>query len=198
MNRRTVVLLGFLGATVLLALLLQSGSCDGGETAAVSSPSGAVGRAGGVARRARRGSAEAQPVHHVVMLRSVELADVPSEYEPGRDLFRFYQPPKPPPQKPEPVRPPQPPPQKQVELPPPPPGPQPPAIDVDYLGSFGPQERPIAVLSDGEEIYNVRLGDVIDGKFRVVRIGYESVDLAFVDFPEVPAARLPIGRPNGG
>jgi hypothetical protein len=78
--------------------------------------------------------------------------------------------------------------------PPPPPRPQPPPIDVEYLGSFGPPEAAIAVFTDGDEIHNLRLGDVIEGKFRVVRIGYESVDLAFVNFPEEPAARLPVGR----
>jgi hypothetical protein len=78
--------------------------------------------------------------------------------------------------------------------PPPPPKPQPPPIDVQYLGSFGSPESPIAVFSDGEEIHNLRVGEVIEGKFRVVRIGYESVDLAYVNFPEEPAARLPVGR----
>jgi len=198
-TRRTAILLGILGATLLLALLLRSGSCGGGSAAGLSPLAGSAERSGVTARGARRGAPAPEPVLRVVTLRSAELEDVSTEYQPGRDPFRFYQAPKPAPPKPKPVEPPPPQPRKTVELPPPPPpGPQPPPIEVEYLGSFGPQERPIAVFSDGEEIYNVRLGDVIDGKFRVVRIGYESVDLAFVDFPEVPAERLPIGRPNGG
>jgi len=196
-NRRMVILLGILGATLLLALLLRSGSCAGGEPAGVAAQAGP---AGVTARHARRGGEATEPVHRVVMLRSAELEDVPAEYQPGRDPFRFYQAPKPPPPPPpKPVERPAPEPTKTVTPPPQvPAGPQPPPIELEYLGSFGPQERPIAVFTDGEEIYNVRLGDVIDGKFRVVRIGYESVDLAFVDFPEVAAERLPIGRPNGG
>lgn len=198
MTRRTTILLGLLGATLLLALVLRSGTCDGGGAVADVAP-GTAGRAA-AASRARRGGAAPAPVHQVVALRSVDLEDVPSEYEPGRDPFNFYQAPKPPPPPPpKPVeRPVVAPPRPVEQGPPTPPAPQPPPIEVEYLGSFGTQTRPIAVFSDGEEIYNVRLGDVIDGKFRVVRIGYESVDLAFVDFPEVPAKRLPIGRPNGG
>jgi hypothetical protein len=75
-----------------------------------------------------------------------------------------------------------------------PPKPQPPPVDVQYLGSFGSATAPIAVFTDGEEIFNVRQGEVIEGKFRVVRIGYESVDLSFVGFPDAPAERLPVGR----
>jgi len=189
-SRRTVILLGVLAASLLLAVLLRSGGGD---------PVAAPGTRPAVARQARRGGAP-EPVHQVVMLRSAELDDIQAEYQPGRDPFRFYQAPKPPPPPP-PERQPRPVVNEQpkVEAPPPvPQGPQPPPIEVEYLGSFGPQSRPIAVFTDGEEIFNVRLGDDIDGKFRVVRIGYESVDLAFVDFPDVPAERLPIGRPNGG
>ena len=72
-------------------------------------------------------------------------------------------------------------------------GPQPPPIDLDYLGSFGPARRKIAVFSDGETIHNAMAGEILAGKFIVHQIGYESVDLKFVGFPEVPAERLPAG-----
>ena len=69
--------------------------------------------------------------------------------------------------------------------------PHPPEIDVRYLGSFGPRAHPIAVFADtGTNVYNAREGDTLEGKFIVQRIGYESVDLAFVGFPDVPARRL--------
>lgn len=151
-------------------------------------------------RRATRRGAQEETADRVVELRSASLDSVPGEYDPGRNPFRFYQPPRkrtpPPPPPPRPVE--RAPVQTAQAAPPEPQGPTPPPIELGYLGSFGPATRPIAVFTDGEEIYNVRLGDVIDGKFRVVNIGYESVDLAFVDFPEVPAERLPIGRANGG
>lgn len=108
-----------------------------------------------------------------------------------RDPFRFGELPRPvtppPPQRARPV----------VTPPPPPPpqetGPQPPAVDLTYLGRFGPERRPIAVLKGGESIFNARVGDVVGEHFRVKTIGLESIDLEYVDFPEVPAQRLVVG-----
>ena len=73
--------------------------------------------------------------------------------------------------------------------------PRPPPVTVVYLGSFGPEKRRIAVFADesGENLYNVRVGEVVEDKFIVDRIGYESVDIKFVGFPDEPAKRLPIG-----
>lgn len=73
--------------------------------------------------------------------------------------------------------------------------PRPPEVPFRYLGNFGPRAARIAVLFDPrfEAIVNVREGDVLEGKFRVGRIGYESVDIEFVDFPGEPARRLAIG-----
>lgn len=195
MSRRTIILLGALAGAILLALLAGpgGGAPDGAERGTRAD----AGRRSPA--RQERGTADGEPVRQVVELHSVSVDDVPSEYEPGRDPFRFYEPPKPAPPPPEPK--PEPRPERPPVEPPPEPepqGPRPPPIELEYLGSFGPADQPIAVFTDGEEILNARLGDVLDGSFRVVRIGYESVDLAFVDFPEVPAERLPIGRPNGG
>lgn len=74
-----------------------------------------------------------------------------------------------------------------------PPKPQPPPVDVVFLGSFGSEARRLAVFSDGSEIYNVLEGDVLKDRFVVERIGYESADVAFLGFPDVPARRLEIG-----
>ena len=77
-------------------------------------------------------------------------------------------------------------------------GPQPPAVDFVYLGTLGRDDDPVAVFSDGTEIYNALEGDLVKDQFEVQRIGYESVDLVFVGFPDEPAVRLAIGgRPNG-
>jgi hypothetical protein len=120
------------------------------------------------------------------------------DYQPGRDPFRYYEPPPPPP-------PPPPPGPTAEELAAleaarllalgdlPPPGPQLPAIDLTYLGSFGPEERPIAVLTNGDAIYNAVEGDVLEGRFVVAHIGYESVDLGYLEFPDEPPARLAVG-----
>lgn len=72
--------------------------------------------------------------------------------------------------------------------------PRPPQFTLKYVGKFGPADRPIAVFTDGTEIMNVQQGEVIQGKFIVSQIGYESVEIKFVDFPNAPPQRLPIGR----
>ena len=77
-------------------------------------------------------------------------------------------------------------------------GPRPPAVDIVYLGTLGRDDDPVAVFSDGSAIYNALTGDLVKDLFQVQRIGYESVDLLFVGFPDEPAVRLAIGgRPNG-
>ena len=72
--------------------------------------------------------------------------------------------------------------------------PKPPPFTLQYLGKFGPGERPIAVFTDGKNILNVQEGEVIQGKFIVGQIGFESVEIQFVDFPNLPPQRLPVGR----
>jgi hypothetical protein len=109
----------------------------------------------------------------------------------GRDLWRFIDPPAPA-RKPEtvPVLPSHPENPPLLEAPTtliPPPQP---TVSLTYLGNFGPAGKKIAVLSNGQQIYNAQEGDVIDGKLIVARIGYESVDIRFVDFPDVPAQRV--------
>jgi hypothetical protein len=130
-------------------------------------------------------------------LRLAALEHKPAAYRPGRDPFRFGQvpQPKPPPPKPAPVaRPVRQEPQPQRPAPPPaPPRPQPPAIDFVYLGSFGLPGREIAVFSDGQEILNAFAGDVLRQEFVVRSIGWESADIAFVNFPDEPAKRLAVG-----
>lgn len=133
------------------------------------------------------------PRSRVVDLRLEALEAVPGEYQPDRNIFRYGVKPAPPPPPPPPrvVRTPPPP------APPPPPPlpvvPQPPEIDLALLGVLGPERRRIAVLTDGELLINVLKGDVIDGKFIVHQIGYESIDFKFVGFPEVDPARVEIG-----
>ena len=63
-----------------------------------------------------------------------------------------------------------------------------------YLGSFGPLGLRIAVFEDSEgTILNAFEGEVLEGKFKVLKIGYESVDIEFVGFPDTPAERIPVG-----
>ena len=132
----------------------------------------------------------------VVELRTGDLVPQAGELTIGRDPWRYGQPPRPEPTPmPTPVTVATPAP---TPVPPAPtPGPEtnrprPPAIDVKYIGSFGPESRRIAVFVDGETVINALQGEVVNGKFEVHSIGYESVDLAFVGFPDEPPQRLPL------
>jgi hypothetical protein len=151
--------------------------------------------------RGGRGAVPELP-KEIAELRLTELEGQPRALTVGRDPFRFGPPPPPPP----------PPPPTKEEL-----ArraaedearrleaeaayrdsliPKPPPVTLVYLGSFGPERQRIAVFADaaGENLYNVRVGETVEGKFIVDRIGYESVDLKFVGFPDEPAKRLPIG-----
>lgn len=129
-------------------------------------------------------------------LHLADLEATANEFHPGRDPWRFGRREAPVQPQPRPVAAPPPP------APPPPPEsaasteparPEPPKVDVVFLGSFGPPMRRIAVFSDDEAIYNAASGDTLKGKFRVETIGFESVDLGFIGFPDVPPKRLPVG-----
>lgn len=70
--------------------------------------------------------------------------------------------------------------------------PKPAEFTLEYLGYFGPPDKKIAVFIDGKAEFTVPEGGVIDNKFIVARIGYESVDIRFVGFPDWPAKRVGI------
>lgn len=147
----------------------------------------------------------------IVTLDLDELAAVPRDYSPGRNPFAFGEPPPPPGPTPEELarraeeeaerrraarvarRAAEQQAEERAANPPPPPEPQPPAFEMTYLGSFGPADRRIAVFADGEEIFNALVGDVLADQFVVADIGYESVAIAFVDFPDEPPRRFAIG-----
>ena len=59
-----------------------------------------------------------------------------------------------------------------------------------WMHSFGPPDKKIAVFSNGKRTVNALEGQVLDNKFIVAHIGYESVDIKFVGFADVPAKRL--------
>ena len=143
----------------------------------------------------------------VVELAAHILDEPPPEGMAARDPWSFDSRPAPeratpettlPEPEPQPVQPVVPERPKPVPPAPQPVGPRPPAVDVVYLGTLGRDADPVAVFSDGAKIYNALEGDLVKDQFEVQRIGYESVDLAFVGFPNEPAVRLEIGgRPNG-
>lgn len=116
-------------------------------------------------------------------------------YEVSRNPFVYGElPPPPAPPRPKPkVTPPPPPPPE----PPPRPvdtGPKPPPIDYQFVGSFGPRDRRIGVLTDGDNIINVQKGERVGDVVWVENIGFETIELKYVDFPELPAVKLEVGN----
>jgi hypothetical protein len=97
-----------------------------------------------------------------------------------RHLFRFKPKPPPPPPPPPPVviRPPEP----IVPTGPPPPPPLPP-IGFKFIGMVesASGSAKIAILSDGRNVVHGREGDIIEGRYRILRIGAESIEMAYVD-----------------
>ena len=72
------------------------------------------------------------------------------------------------------------------------PTPRPPDIAFKFLGTFGPKDHPIAVVQQADQVINVRKGDTLFGKFVIQKVGYESIDVGFVGFPESETRRLGI------
>jgi hypothetical protein len=55
----------------------------------------------------------------------------------------------------------------------------PPPFTYRYIGTFGTLENAFAVFARDGEVVNARVGDALDGRFTLRRIGIESVDLAW-------------------
>ena len=221
-NPRQRYLLYALGAVVLFALwhflgsMLGLGGSDEATGPATTAQRPAVDAEGDPTRPGRRVAAAnqgAKPGDRVAVLRMADLERVPSESRPGRDPWRFIDPPPPPPPKP-PV------PTKEeleaqrraaeearrraeeaarlaaIEAA----KPHPPEFNLQYLGRFGPPDQQIAVFTNGKQIFTKQEGEKIDNKFIVAHIGYESVDIGFVGFPTVPTKRVGVTprRPGQG
>jgi hypothetical protein len=134
---------------------------------------GAAVRTAGGAQTSRQGD----PVGDV-RLESLDRRNA-ARSTPSRDVFRFEErrvaaaPPRPSPRQPvEPL--------PQVPTGPPPPPPIP-LRYIGYLDQAGEVPR-VAVLSDGRgNVFNGKEGDVIEGRYRVLRIGNDSADLIYID-----------------
>jgi hypothetical protein len=117
---------------------------------------------------AARDQAESAPPVRLAQLK----ADRPAAVEGGRNLFREK--PKPPP--PAPKAAPSPPPDPNAPPPPPPP-----PITLRLIGIVQGSGKPIAALSDGKDVFYGREGDIIEGRYRIIKVNVESIDIAYVD-----------------
>jgi hypothetical protein len=126
-------------------------------------------------------------------LKLAEMEQVPDEPNVGRNPFRFGVPPPPPP--PPYVAPPPPPP---PQPPPPPPAPQVPLKLTTIITDPVQPGRLRAYLTDpktGLTLEGVE-GQVIDGRYKLLKVGTQSVVIAFVD--GTGQRTLTIGGTTGG
>jgi hypothetical protein len=95
----------------------------------------------------------------------------------GRNLFQF-QPKLPPPPPPTAMRP-----ATVAENAVPPPPPPPPPIPYKFIGIVQAPDKKLAVLADASthDVFYGREGEVIDGRYRILRIGVESIEMAYLD-----------------
>jgi hypothetical protein len=61
--------------------------------------------------------------------------------------------------------------------------PPPPPIALKFIGVVeqAPSNLKLAVLSDGRNVFYGKEGEVIEGRYRIERIGVESIEMAYVD-----------------
>lgn len=169
-ERRRQLLLGAVAVVLLVvgyrawtATSVAPAPTSNGRTA-----EGAPARAGGAAGQ---GGGTAPDVH----LQALD-ADRPKPGGVDRNLFRFKpKAPRPTPQAP-------PPPVTNREPAGPPPPPPVPPIPLKFIGTLERGGQKIAILSDssGHVSYGPE-GATIDGRYRIVKIGAESVELAHLD-----------------
>ncbi|HZA35897.1 MAG TPA: hypothetical protein VE505_13255 [Vicinamibacterales bacterium] len=59
----------------------------------------------------------------------------------------------------------------------------PPPIPLRFIGTVDELARhlKLAVLSDGRNVFYGREGDIIEGRYRILRIGVESIEMTYVD-----------------
>ena len=63
-----------------------------------------------------------------------------------------------------------------------PPVPQVPPITVKFIGVVSRKDvGKVAILSDGKNVYYGREGEIVDGRWRIVSIGEESLQIEYVD-----------------
>lgn len=148
-------------------------------TATSAAPAQTSNESGAVASSAGRGGQAAPPRPDAPDVHLESLDN--NRPKPGggdRNLFRF-RPKAPPPPPPQAQRPP--PPVDPVPTGPPPPPPVPP-IPLKFIGTLERNGQKIAILSDaaGHVSYGPE-GATIDGRYRIIRIGAESIEMAYVD-----------------
>ena len=175
-RRRQLVL----AALVVLLLAVIVRLVWPGTSAAPAATSNRTGATPGApARRAQTApAAPAPPGVHLDALNAERTKPKGAE----RNLFRFKPKAPPPAPPPPPTRPVQPQPVMPVAPAGPPPPPPLAPITLKFIGVMGPDTAKIAILSDGRNPpFLGKEGAIIEGRYRILKIGVESVELAYTD-----------------
>lgn len=176
-QRRQLMLLGLLVVVAVIVWYTQFGGGATEATPAASNPPAAATSSAGQAAAAGRGQASGglpEP------LRLADLEPVPEQVTGARNPFGFGsrpEPPRPAAPPPAPAPPPRPAPQQPVGPPPLPP------IPVKFLGFVEDPSRPgkVVSLAIGGSVVIAREGELIDGRYRLVKIGLDSIVMAYPD-----------------
>ena len=172
-ERRQQVLLGLLAIVLVALAIYQLWPATSAAPSASSNRQAVATRGTG---RAEQATAQGTPDVHLEALE----AEKPKPSGTDRNLFRYK--PKAPPPAPTAPRAPDP----VVTAPPVPTGPPPPAppppIPLKFIGIMGPDNSKIAVLSDSKgPPISAKEGELVLGQYRVLKIGVESVEVAYAD-----------------
>ena len=168
-SRRPLMVLA--GLVAILAVVLAVSLRDRTPAGTAGAPSNPAGRAGGAAPEVEETDVNLELLQ----------ADRESLTQAARNPFRFQAklPPAPPP------RPPREDPAEVFGQPPPPPAgpPPPPPIPLRFIGFVASQDGArTAFFSDGRgNDFQGREGDIIEGRYKVLRVGTDSVELAYLD-----------------
>jgi hypothetical protein len=166
-----------LGGLVVVLIVVAVRMWPG--TSAAPAPASNQAGSGRAPRQQQQPVAAADPGPPGVHLDALD-AERPKPEAAERNLFRFKvkAPPPPPPVAARPVLPQAP----VVPTGPPPPPPLAP-ITLKFIGIMGRENgEKIAILSDGRNApFLGREGAIIEGRYRILKIGVESVELAYVD-----------------
>ena len=172
-SRRVAMLTGLL--VVVAAVVITSGLRRQTTSNTASSSNSSTSRSVASGNRQTADSAEAVKIEELKAAR-------PDPGGSGRNPFQFKPraapPPRPTPSTGQPGGP------GSVEpapAPPPPAGPPPMGLKFIGLVDAPAQGGKLAVLSDGRSVYYGHEGDLIDGRFKIVRIGVESIEMMYAD-----------------
>ncbi|HZI66078.1 MAG TPA: hypothetical protein VFF17_05885 [Thermoanaerobaculia bacterium] len=200
-NRRQAMLFGGLVLVLVFAVVKWSGRDPDAAPPVAPPPASADADEArpAIGRRPRPRAAQPEEVP-LITARDLEPLVGGGGGGTGRDLFDFREPTPRPSPVPTPAPPPPPAPGQPAFVGPvPPPGPTPTPVAPDppfkLIGIFGSKEQPIAVLETGDNnTHNARAGDVILRRWIIRRVGYESIDVGFVGYPETETRRLAIAQ----